>query len=76
MPLTLLPAVIDDVPAITELFLEVFLSTCEINRRIYPKGATPAIIEYITETFTKHFNEPHVIYMKVVDTNDTEGENG
>lgn len=73
MPLVLLPAEIDDIPEMTELFLGVFLSTCEITRRIYPNGATPTIVEYVMEGNVKKFKDPDVIYMKVVDTDQGKG---
>jgi hypothetical protein len=74
MPFILLPAEISDVPAMAELFLETFLSTCEITRRIYPNGATSSIIEYVIETNIKQFKDPHVVYMKVVEAEDGNGQ--
>lgn len=68
MHLTLLPATIDDIPALTELHFEAFLPTCAITRLVYPHGATRTVLENEVQIRQEHFNEPHVYYMKVVDS--------
>ncbi len=68
MPLLLLPTTMDDIPALVQLYFEVFLETNPITKAIYPNGAQPTILDWWITTWKARFLEPRQRFMKVVDT--------
>lgn len=67
MSFTLLPATIEDVPALTKLHFESFLSTCTLEKQLYPRGASSIVLSSSIETRLRSFKKPHIRYIKVVD---------
>jgi hypothetical protein len=68
MPLRIQPAVVTEAHALTLLFFAAFHPEDPFEHLIYPHGATPKAIAHEYDGIVKNFQDPHVHYMKVVDT--------
>jgi hypothetical protein len=68
MSLKLQPAVAIDARALALLFFEAFHLEDPFGSLIYPHGATPKAVEHEYNAIVNNFQDPHVHFLKVVDT--------
>lgn len=68
MPLTLHKATITDLPTMVNLQFAAFQQSSSLERLIYPLGLTASVLAAAVASRETSFHEPHMYYLKVVDS--------
>ncbi|CAD6586569.1 MAG: hypothetical protein ASARMPRED_002762 [Alectoria sarmentosa] len=65
---TLHKATITDLPTMVNLQFAAFQQSSSLERLIYPLGLTPSVLAAAVASRETSFHEPHMYYLKVVDS--------